>query len=112
MTEQLMVKILQRFFGIINQGMGYLEKVDPDIEWAGLARRRVMSNLAHYEYLLYEKRREVTQTTLNAFFSRVLLPEASASDELHTGTSEEPYTSKEPTTSDEPPASEETQPGL
>ena len=31
-TKQLIVKILQRFFGIINQGMDYLQEVDPDVE--------------------------------------------------------------------------------
>ena len=43
-----------------------------------------MANLAHYEQLLYEKRREATQTTLDAFFRKASLPEASASDESHT----------------------------
>ena len=28
--------------------MDYLEEVDPDIEWAGLPRRKVMADLAHY----------------------------------------------------------------
>ena len=74
MTKQLTVKIL--------------EEVDPDVEWAGLSRRKVMSNLAHYEQLLYEKRREATQATLDVTFLRVSLPEVSAnkvsptSDEL------------------------------
>ena len=95
--KQLTVKILQRFFRIVSLGMDYLEEVDPDIEWAGLTRHRVMSNLAHYEQLLYEKRREATQATLDAFFSTVSLPEASTSDEPHT--------------SEEPPASDKPQPG-
>ena len=60
--------------------MDYLEEVDPDVEQAGLSRCKVMSNLAHYKQLLYEKRREAAQTTLDAF-SKVSLPEASASDE-------------------------------
>ena len=49
-----------------------------------------MSNLAHYEQLLYKKRREATQVTLDAVFSIVSLPEDS--------------------TSDKPPASDEPQP--
>ena len=79
---------------MLNDMMDYLEEVDHDVEWAGLSRRKVMANLAHYERLLYEKRREATQAIPDAFFSRVLLPEASASDE--------PHTSEEPPTNDEP----------
>ena len=67
-----------------------------------------MADLAHYEQLLYEKRREAKQATLDAFFSRVSFPEASASDEPHT--SKEPPTSNEPPASEEPPTSEEPQP--
>ena len=93
-TKQLTVKILQCFFKIINQGMDYLEEVDPDFEQAGLTKRRVMSYLAHYKHLLYEKSREATQAILDAFFSRVSLPEASVSEEPHT--SKEPHISKEP----------------
>ena len=51
MTKQLTVKILQLFYGLINQAM---EEVDPDVERVGLSRRRMMSDLAHYEHL-YEK---------------------------------------------------------
>ena len=113
-TKQLTVIILQRYFGIINQGMDHLEEVDPDFERAGIARRRAMADLAHYKHLLYEKKREATQATLDAFFSRVSLPEVSANEEPHT--SDEPHTSEEPPTSEEPhrsdklPASEEPQP--
>ena len=39
--KQLMVKILQHFTGIMNQGLDYLEEVDSDYERAGLTRRRV-----------------------------------------------------------------------
>ena len=95
-TKQLIVKILQRFYGMLNQVMDYLEEVDPDIEQTGLSRRKVMSDLAHYEQLLYKRRAEATQATLDAFFSRALLPEASASDE--------------PPISDVPPASDKPQP--
>ena len=35
-TKQLTVKILQHFYKRLNDVMDYLEKVDPDIEWAGL----------------------------------------------------------------------------
>ena len=93
---------------MMNQAMDYLEEVDPDVEQAGLSRRKVMADLAQFEELLYEKRGEATQATLNAFFSRVSLPEAFASDTPHT--SEEPHTSKEPHTSEELPASDEPQP--
>ena len=79
--KQLIMKILQHFLGIMNQGLYYLEKVDPDYERAGLARRRVMANLSHYEQLLYEKRREAMQAILDAFFRKASLPEAFASDE-------------------------------
>ena len=96
--------VLQHFYGLINQVMNYLEEVDPDVEQAGLSRRKVMPDLAHYEQLLYEKRREAMQATLDAFFSRVSLPEASASYK--------PHTSEEPHTSDKPPASDETQPSM
>ena len=81
--------------------MDYLEEVDSDVEQAGLSTRKLMSDLAHYKQLLYEKRREATQATLDAFFSKVLLPEASASDE--------PHNREEPPTSDDPPASDEPQ---
>ena len=33
-TKQLTVKILQRFYGMLNQAMDYLEEVDPDVERA------------------------------------------------------------------------------
>ena len=88
--KQLTVKILQHFIREMNRGLDYLEEVDPDYERAGLTRRRVMANLAYYEQLLYEKR-EAAQATLNAFFRKASLPEAS--------------------TSDEPPASDKPQPG-
>ena len=107
--KQLTVKILQCFYELINQAMDYLEEVDPDVEEAGLSRHRVTSDLAHYEHLLYEKRRKTTQANLDAFFSRVSLPEASACDEPHN--SKESHTSEEPHTSNEPPASDEPQPG-
>ena len=67
-TKQLTVKILQCFYGMLNKAMDYLEEVYSDVERAGLLRCKVMSDLAHYEQLLYEKRREATQATLDAFF--------------------------------------------
>ena len=81
LTKQLTFKILQRLLGIMNQGLDYLEEVDPDYERAGLTRCRVMVNLAHYVQLLYEKRREAMQATLDAFFRKASLPEASAEHE-------------------------------
>ena len=63
-TKQLTVKIMQHFYGLINQVMDYLEEVNPDIKWAGLSRRKLMSYMAHYEQLLYKKRREATLATL------------------------------------------------
>ena len=58
-----------------------------------------MADLAHYEQLLYRKRREATQATRDTF-SRILLPEASAIGE--------PHTSEEPPTGDEPQPSTST----
>ena len=68
LTKQLTKKILQCFLGITNQGLDYLEEVEHDYEWAGLTRCRVMDNLARYEQLLYEKRREATQATLDVVY--------------------------------------------
>ena len=73
--------------------LDYLKEVDPDIKWAGLSRRMVMADLVHYEQLLYEKRRKTTQATLDAFFWRVSLPEASASDEPPASDEPQPSTS-------------------
>ena len=98
--KQLTVKILQCFYGMINQVKDYLEEVEPDVKRARLSRCKVMFDLAHYEQLLYKKRREATQAPLDAFFLRVSLTEASASDNPHT--SEEPHTSDEPPASDKP----------
>ena len=53
--------------------------------------------MAQYKQLLYEKRRDASQATLDAFFSKASLPEASASDEA-------------PTSDEPPPASNEPQP--
>ena len=89
-TKQLTMKILQHFIGIMTQELDYLEEVDPDYRRAGLMRRRVMANLAHYKQLLYEKRREATQATLDAFFWKASLPEASASTEPHTSDEPQP----------------------
>ena len=61
--------------------MDYLEGFDPNVERAGPARHKVSAVLAQYDQLLYEKRREASQATLDAFFSKASLPEASASDE-------------------------------
>ena len=86
LTKQLTTKILKRLLGIINQGLDYLEEVNPDYEQAGFMRRGVMANLALNEQLLYEKR-EATQATLDAVIRKASLPEASASDEPQPGTS-------------------------
>ena len=91
-TKQLTVKILQRCYGMLNQTMDHLEEVDPDVEWTGLSRRKVMSDLAHYEQLPYKKVWEATQTPLDAFSSRASLPEASASDEPQPSTSTRVFT--------------------
>ena len=91
--KQLTMKILQHFSGIINQGLDYLEEVDPDYE-------RVMANLALYEQLLYKKGREATHANFDAFFRKASIPEGSASDEPHSN--KEPHTSNEsqPSTSE------------
>ena len=65
-------KILQHFYGRLNDVMDYLEEVDPDVEQVGLSRRKVMADLAHYEQLLYDEKREATQATPDAFFLRFL----------------------------------------
>ena len=53
-----------------------------------------MANLAHYEQLLYEKRREAAQSALDAFFRQASLPEASASDKPHASDEPQPSTSR------------------
>ena len=95
LTKQLTMSILQRFFGMLNEALDYLDEVDHDYERAGLTRRRMLANAAHYEQLLHKKRREATQPILDSFFRReTSLPEAS--------TSEDPHTSDEPPANDEP----------
>ena len=59
--------------------------------------RRVIANLAHYEQMLYKRRRRKLsmQSTLDSWFKKKpSYLEASATDEPHT--SAEPYTSDEP----------------
>ena len=87
---------------MLNDTLDYLEEVNPDYELAGLARCRVMANLAHYEQMVSEKRRASMQSTLDSWFKKKKPshPEASATDEPIT--SEEPHTNEEPYTSDEP----------
>ena len=51
-TKQLTVKILQHFYGRLNDVMACLEETNPDVERAGLSRRKVMADLTHYEQLL------------------------------------------------------------
>ena len=58
LMKQLTMKILQCFTGIKIQGLGYLEEVDPDYKRAELTRRRIVATLAHYEQVVYKKRRE------------------------------------------------------
>ena len=70
MMKQLTVRILQRFYALLNKTMDYLEEVDPDIKRAGLVRRKVSAVLAQYDQPLYEKRRGS-----NAGHSRCLLQE-------------------------------------
>ena len=41
----------------------------------------MLSDLAQYDQMLYKKRREASQATLDAFCSKALLPEAFANDE-------------------------------
>ena len=94
--RHLTVKGLQRFFAIVNQATDHLVEIDPDVEWAGLMRRKVAADLKHYDQPLYEKRREALQVTLDAFFGKASFLEASASNE--------------PPSSNEPPASDEPQP--
>ena len=60
----------------------------------------MLSDLAQHDQMLYEKRREASQATLDAAFWKASLPEASASDE--------PPTSNEPPANDEPQLSTST----
>ena len=82
-TKKMTVKILQGFFGLLNQVLDYIEEMDPDYERAGLTRRRMLTEAAHYEQLLYEKRRKAMQSTLDSSFKRKnsqrLLPATSLS---------------------------------
>ena len=87
--KQMTVKIQQRFYALLNQTMDYLE-VNPDVKRAGLARSKMSAVLAQYDQLLYEKRREAMQATLDPFFRK-----ASAAG------------NEEPPTSDESPASDD-----
>ena len=93
--KQMTVKILQGFYRLLKKTFDYMEEMDPDYEWLGLKRHRVLEELSCYEHLLYEKRKTVMQSTLDSWFKKKPShPEASATDEPHT--SEEPYTSDEP----------------
>ena len=76
--------------------MDYLEEVDPDVEWAELVRHNVLSDLELY------KRKEASQATLDRFFLKASLADASTRDKSPTR--------EEPLTSDKPPASHEPQP--
>ena len=92
-TRHLTVKDRQRFFAIVNQAMDHLEEINPYFEPAGLTRCKVAADLTHYEQILYEKRREATQATLDAFFGKASLPEASASNEPPASDEPQPSTS-------------------
>ena len=72
---------------MLNQTMDYLEEIDPNVEQAGLAGCKVAVDLAQYDQLLYEKRRDACQATLDTFFSKASHPEAPASDEPQPSTS-------------------------
>ena len=74
-----MVKTLHHFYAMLSQIMGYLEEINPDVQRGRVARHEVLANLAQYDQMLYKKRREASQATLNAFFSKASLPEASSS---------------------------------
>ena len=54
--KQMAVKILQDFYGLLNQALDYME-MDPDNERVGLVRRRMLAEASCYEHLLCEKRR-------------------------------------------------------
>ena len=79
--KHLTVNILHRFYAKLSNAMNYLEEVNLNVESAGLARRKVLSDLALYDQMLYEKKREASQAALDVFFSKVSLPESSANDE-------------------------------
>ena len=90
---KMMVKILQVFYGLLNQALDYMEEMDPDNEQAGLKRRRMVAQASHYEQLLYEKKRQAMQSTLDSFFKRKApLSQASVSDKPQPGTSTGGYT--------------------
>ena len=69
-TKHLTVKSLQHLYAMLNETMNHLEEIDPNVKQAGLARRKVAAELAQYDQLLYEKRREACQATLDTFFSK------------------------------------------
>ena len=54
---------------------------------------KLLSDLALYDQMLYEKRREASQATFDAFFSKASLPEASVSSELPASDEPQPGTS-------------------
>ena len=85
--KHLTVKNLQRFYAKLNNAMDYLEEIDRNVERTGLSRRRVAAELAQYDQLLYEKKRDACQATLNSFLSKASCPEAPASDKPHPSTS-------------------------
>ena len=70
----------------LNDTMDYLE-IDPNVERAGLARHKVAVDLAQYDQLLYEKRRDACQATLRDFFLTASCPEAPANNEPQPSTS-------------------------
>ena len=60
LTKQLTLSILQRFFGMLNEVLDYLEEVDPNYERLGLTKCWMLASATHYKQLLLEKRREAT----------------------------------------------------
>ena len=70
----------------MNQTMDYLEGIDFNVERAELVRSNVAADLAQHD-LMYEKRRDASQATHDAFLLKASLPEAPGSDEPQPSTS-------------------------
>ena len=51
-TKHLTMKSLQHLYTKLNDTMDYLEEINPNVEWVGLARRKVAAEPTQYDQLL------------------------------------------------------------
>ena len=70
LIKQMTVTILQGFYALLHNTLDYMEEMDPDYEWLGLKRCRVLDELSCYEHLLHEKRRASMQSTLDSWVKK------------------------------------------